>query len=69
MKSLIVSSHPEHGSFNWGMADAARDALKSLGHQVKVLDLLEEDFDPVMRPAQFQTTSREARSCSARPTT
>ena len=53
MNTLIVSAHPEPASFGRALADAAMSALRELGHEVRLIDLYAEDFDPVVRPAQF----------------
>lgn len=48
MHVLIVYCHPLESSFSAALRNCARDALKAAGHEVKVLDLYEENFDPVM---------------------
>lgn len=53
MKSLIVTSHPEPNSFNHAMAATIAEALGSIGHQVTLLDLHAENFDPAIRQEQF----------------
>jgi len=46
MNVLIVLAHPEPQSFNAHLAEQARLAYQAQGHQVKVIDLYQEGFDP-----------------------
>lgn len=48
MKLLIVYSHPVPESFNAAVRDTALEALKRGGHEVRLIDLHAEGFDPVM---------------------
>ncbi len=48
MKILLVYSHPVAESFNAAIRDTAFESLKKSGHEVKLLDLYAEDFNPVM---------------------
>ncbi|MDO5580970.1 MAG: NAD(P)H-dependent oxidoreductase [Planctomycetia bacterium] len=49
MKTLIVIAHPNTGkSFNHALADQAKKTLEAKGHQVVVLDLYADRFDPVL---------------------
>ena len=48
MKLLVVYSHPVPESFNAAIRDAALETLRQNGHDVKLLDLYAEDFDPIM---------------------
>lgn len=48
MKAVIVYCHPVEGSFCSAMRDAARRGLSAAGHDVSVIDLAAEGFDPVM---------------------
>ena len=49
MRILVVYSHPVPESFNAAVRDTALEALRQGGHDVKLLDLYAEDFDPVMQ--------------------
>lgn len=46
MKILVVHAHPVPESFNRALLDTAVGALAAKGHEVTVLDLYAEDFDP-----------------------
>ncbi len=48
MKILLVYCHPVPESFNAAIRDTALEALRQAGHQVRLLDLHAEDFQPVM---------------------
>lgn len=48
MKILIVLAHPDAGSFNHALADAAAQAAKQQGHEVTLVDLHAERFDPIL---------------------
>jgi NAD(P)H dehydrogenase (quinone) len=61
VKSLVVTSHPESASFNQAMAETVAETLLSLGHHVQLVDLHAEDFDPVVRRAQFPQCQEAAR--------
>jgi NAD(P)H dehydrogenase (quinone) len=50
MKALIVFAHPERASFNGRMRDAAAETLAAAGHDVTVVDLYAEGFDPAAGP-------------------
>ena len=55
MKVLVVLAHPEPMSFNGAMYRAATEALLREGHEVKVSDLYQMDFDPVSGRHNFTT--------------
>lgn len=46
MNVLIILAHPECQSFNAYLTDKARDTFQEQGHNVNVVDLYREDFDP-----------------------
>ncbi|QJI28946.1 NAD(P)H-dependent oxidoreductase [Pseudomonas sp. ADAK18] len=46
MRILIVLAHPEKKSFNAHLAEITRQSWMERGHEVTVLDLYTEDFDP-----------------------
>ncbi len=48
MNALVVYSHPIADSFCAAMRDAAVRGLLQAGHHVDVIDLYDEDFNPVM---------------------
>lgn len=48
MKILLVYCHPITGSFTAAARDAAREALERAGHEIDLLDLYAEGFEPVM---------------------
>ncbi len=48
MRYLLVGAHPGPDSFSAALRHAAADALTAAGHEVDVLDLYAEAFDPVV---------------------
>jgi NAD(P)H dehydrogenase (quinone) len=48
MKISLILAHPKAGSFNHAIAEAARSALVSSGHEVSFHDLYQEGFDPIL---------------------
>lgn len=46
MRALVVYCHPVAGSFVAAMRDAAVQGLEQAGHEVRILDLYAENFDP-----------------------
>ncbi len=48
MKISVILGHPDPGSFNHAIAEAAVDALKENGHDVSFHDLYAEKFDPIL---------------------
>jgi putative NADPH-quinone reductase len=48
MKVLVVIGHQREGSFCHAIAEAAREALQSAGHDVIYHDLYAEHFDPIL---------------------
>jgi NAD(P)H dehydrogenase (quinone) len=57
MNTLIVYTHPNHNSLNYSFLEAVQNGLKKnhKQHDIQVLDLYEEDFDPRL---QFNETKR-----------
>jgi NAD(P)H dehydrogenase (quinone) len=53
MNISIILGHPTPGSFNHAIADTARETLLGLGHHVRLHDLYQEGFDPVLRSAEL----------------
>lgn len=54
MRVLMVYCHPVEGSFNAAVRDRALAALRAAGHQVDLVDLYREGFDPVLSTAERQ---------------
>ena len=52
MRVLMVYCHPVEGSFNAAVRDRALAALRAGGHQVDLIDLYREGFDPVLSTAE-----------------
>ncbi|MEV7611688.1 NAD(P)H oxidoreductase [Streptomyces sp. NPDC089799] len=50
-RALLVVAHPRPDSLTAALAGRARARLVADGHEVDVLDLYAEDFDPRMTPA------------------
>jgi NAD(P)H dehydrogenase (quinone) len=48
LKSLIVYCHPLEASFNAAVRDSVIRGLTAGGHDIRVIDLYGEGFDPVM---------------------
>jgi putative NADPH-quinone reductase len=48
MRLLIVYCHPDPESFNAALRDTVIAAAEGAGHEVKLIDLHAEGFDPVM---------------------
>jgi NAD(P)H dehydrogenase (quinone) len=53
MNISIILAHPNPGSFNHAIAQAAAEALRGNGHTVRLRDLCAERFDPLMPAAEF----------------
>ncbi|MBD9374361.1 NAD(P)H-dependent oxidoreductase [Rhizobium sp. ARZ01] len=49
---LVVLAHPLEDSFAAGVASAVCTTLETLGHEVDLLDLYREDFDPRLSDAE-----------------
>jgi NAD(P)H dehydrogenase (quinone) len=54
MKTLIIYCHPVEGSFCSAMRDAAQRGLLAAGHDVEVIDLALDEFDPIMGQDEWQ---------------
>lgn len=54
MRALVVHCHPVEGSFSSALRDAACRGLERAGHEVIVIDLAAESFDPVMRRDEWE---------------
>jgi putative NADPH-quinone reductase len=53
MNISIILAHPNPGSFNHAIAQAAAEALQRCGHQVALRDLYQEKFDPCLPTAEL----------------
>lgn len=58
MRVMVTIDHPWKQSFNHHIMDQICDVLKAGGHEVDVLDLHDEDFDPVMRVNELAVYTR-----------
>jgi putative NADPH-quinone reductase len=52
MRALVVYCHPDPESFTATIRDTAVAALKSAGHEVRLVDLYAVGFDPVMSASE-----------------
>jgi NAD(P)H dehydrogenase (quinone) len=48
MRVMVLHAHPLETSYNRALCNAVTDTLKSKGHQVDLVDLYAENFDPVL---------------------
>ncbi|MBS9335989.1 NAD(P)H-dependent oxidoreductase [Fructobacillus papyrifericola] len=48
MKLLVIQGHPDAQSFTHANAENYIEAAKAAGHEVQVIDLAKEDFDPIL---------------------
>jgi NAD(P)H dehydrogenase (quinone) len=55
MRALVVYCHPVEGSLCSAIRDAAVKGLSAAGHDVSVIDLAADDFDPVMSLDEWRT--------------
>lgn len=55
MKLLVVFCHPDPRSYGAALRDTALQALRSAGHELRLIDLYAEGFDPVLSPAEKMT--------------
>ena len=49
MKVLIVFTHPNPNSFNHALLDSIFNGLEEAGHEIKIKDLYQENFDPILK--------------------
>jgi NAD(P)H dehydrogenase (quinone) len=50
----VILAHPRHGSFNHAITATAVQALEALEHEVWFHDLYQENFDPILLPAELE---------------
>ncbi len=53
MNLSIILAHPNPGSFNHAIANTAMATLRQNGHEVRLRDLCQEHFDPILPAAEF----------------
>ncbi|WP_020396890.1 NAD(P)H-dependent oxidoreductase [Thiolinea disciformis] len=58
MRVLLVYAHPYPNSFNNAMLQACERGLKTSGHEVRIKDLYQENFDPVLRAEHLAELQR-----------
>jgi putative NADPH-quinone reductase len=58
MNISIILAHPNPGSFNHAIANAAAEALRQNGHNVALHDLYQEQFPPLFSAAELQTDAK-----------
>jgi putative NADPH-quinone reductase len=66
VRLLLVTAHPCPDSFGAGLARAAREALATAGHQVRLRDLYAEGFDPVIREQEWRDYFGDVAASEAR---
>lgn len=54
MRVLLVYCHPLEGSYGAALRDCAQAALARAGHELRVIDLYREGFDPVLSATEHQ---------------
>lgn len=58
MRVLIVHSHPDPDSYNASLMRTAYQALEEAGHDVRLIDLHAEGFDPVLTRERWRAYER-----------
>ncbi|MES2433908.1 MAG: NAD(P)H-dependent oxidoreductase [Pseudomonadota bacterium] len=53
MRLLFVHAHPSPDSFTAACRDTAMQAARTAGHEVKLIDLYAENFQPTLRPDEW----------------
>ena len=59
MHILIVYAHPNTDSFCHALKESVYEALIAQNHEVKIVDLYAEEFQPCMVPADFSQFDRK----------
>ncbi len=54
MRLLIIYCHPVPGSFNAAILKTARQALDRGGHELRLIDLYDQNFSPVLSRAEHE---------------
>lgn len=52
MRLLVIHAHPLPESFNSALCKVAVDTARAQGHEVRLIDLYAEGFNPVMSAAE-----------------
>ncbi len=55
MRLLLVFCHPDPHSYGAALRQAAAEALRAAGHELREIDLYAEGFDPVFSAAEKQS--------------
>ena len=55
MRFLILFSHPDQQSYSAALLRTVKNSLIKNGHQVKIIDLYEENFDPVLNIKEWNS--------------
>ena len=55
MQFLILFSHPSQKSYSAALLKTVKDSLIKNGHQVKIIDLYKENFDPVLNIKEWNS--------------
>ncbi|HEY4537793.1 MAG TPA: NAD(P)H-dependent oxidoreductase [Erysipelothrix sp.] len=58
MNTLIVYTHPWEGSFNHHVLETSKHVLETKGHQVDVIDLHADGFDPIYHSHELKLFSQ-----------
>ena len=58
MNISIILAHPDPGSFNRAIANAAAETLRRNGHQVILHDLCQEQFPPLLSAPELQKDAK-----------
>lgn len=61
-KTLIIYAHPNPKSFNHAIVETAEASLKAAGHEVRLRDLYEIGFNPVLKGEDFVALAAGATS-------
>ena len=62
MKTLVVFNHPYGGSYCSAILEAVEDGVKDGGQECRVINLDQDDFDPVMRAKDLVAFSGAGRA-------
>jgi NAD(P)H dehydrogenase (quinone) len=69
MRVLLIYCHPVEGSYCSALRDRTLETLQSSGHEVRLIDLYQEGFDPVLsaleRERYLSDTSANVRGVQA----
>ena len=55
MRCLVVFCHPSETSFGAAILETARTAIRGAGHELRVIDLYRERFDPVLSTEEWHS--------------